>query len=158
MPNPKKNFDNCRILFQNFLSSKGLRLTTQRLAILTAALATQAHYTAEELLIHAKNLDNSVSRATIYRTLSILLESNLLREIDIGKDCKYYLPNIQTRTFQAQVICSNCEKIYEIDAPFMEWYGTTVATKLGLEAQDYRLQVTAECIKIKQGLACSNQC
>ena len=49
--------------------------------------------------------------------------------------------NRNTRAFQAQVICVDCEKIFEIDAPFMEWYGQTVASKLGLEVVDQRLQM-----------------
>ena len=49
------------------------------------------------------------------------------------------------KTFQAQIICTTCDKIFEIDAPFMEWYGKTVAEKMGLEVEGQKLQVTAKC-------------
>ena len=122
----------CREKFKSYLAGKGLRVTNQRLAIFDAAFAQPEHFTAEELLVHARALDDSVSRATIYRTLPILTESALLREVDIGKNLKYYLPNPENTTQQAQVICLDCEKIFEISAPFMEWYGSTVSARLGL--------------------------
>jgi len=78
--------------FKAFLAEKGLRVTNQRLAIFDAAFAQDDHFTAEELLAHARVLDESVSRATIYRTLPIMTGSAILREIDIGKNNKYYAP------------------------------------------------------------------
>jgi Fe2+ or Zn2+ uptake regulation protein len=55
------------------------------------------------------------------------------------------MANKNATTFQAQVICLDCDKIFEIDAPFMEWYGKTVADKLGLKVESQRLQVSARC-------------
>ena len=131
--------------FKAYLTTKGLRVTNQRLAIFDAAFAQQEHFTAEELLVHARALDESVSRATVYRTLPIMTESALLREIDIGKSIKFYTPSRDNLTQQAQVICLDCDKIFEINAPFMEWYGSTVSSKLGLTPVSQRLQVSAHC-------------
>ncbi|OHE82516.1 MAG: transcriptional repressor [Verrucomicrobia bacterium RIFCSPLOWO2_12_FULL_64_8] len=137
--------DVSRDKFKVFLGTRGLRVTNQRLAIFDAAFALTDHFTAEDLLTHARALDESVSRATVYRTLPIMTESGLLREIDIGKNIKYYLPNRDNNTQQAQVICLDCDKIFEISAPFMEWYGSTVSSKLGLTPVAQRLQVSAHC-------------
>lgn len=134
-----------RDTFKEFLTSKGLRVTNQRLAIFDAAYAQADHFTAEDLLESAREIDDSVSRATVYRALPILTESSLIREVDVGRDYKFYMANKNATTFQAQVICQDCDKIFEIDAPFMEWYGKTVADKLGLEVVSQRLQVTARC-------------
>jgi len=51
------------------------------------------HYTAEELLLMARKVDRSVSRATVYRTLPLLVECGVLKEMDFGKDYKFYDPN-----------------------------------------------------------------
>jgi len=134
-----------RDTFKEFLTSKGLRVTNQRLAIFDAAYGHEDHFTAEDLLESARAIDDSVSRATVYRALPILTESGLIREVDVGRDYKFYMANKNANTFQAQVICLDCDKIFEIDAPFMEWYGKTVADKLGLEVVSQRLQVTARC-------------
>ncbi len=149
--------ENPRETFKEFLASKGLRVTNQRTAIFDAAFAERDHFTAEELLDSARRLDDSVSRATVYRTLPILVESGLIREVDVGRDYKYYMANHRAKTFQAQVICVDCDKIFEVDAPFMEWYGKTVSNKLGMEPESQRLQVAARCLKLRNGGTCENK-
>ncbi len=134
---------------------KGLRATSQRLAIFDAAFTMEEHFTADQLLDHARKLDDSVSRATIYRTLPIMTASALLREVDIGSGEKFYRPNRDGATTQvAQVVCVDCEKIFEISAPFMEWYSSTVSSKLGLTPASQRLQVSAHCDVFRQSGAC----
>ncbi len=143
--------------FKSYLGTKGLRVTNQRLAIFDAAFAQKEHFTAEELLAHARAIDDSVSRATVYRTLPIMTESALLREVDIGKNLKYYLPNTAEGTQVAQVICVDCDRIFEIAAPFMEWYGNSVSSKLGLKPVSQRLQVSAHCIAFRETGTCKNR-
>ena len=95
-----------------------------------------------------------MSRATVYRSLPLLVESGVVREVDVGHDNKFYTVNLSSENFKAQVVCSDCDTIYEVDAPFMEWYGKTVSEKLGLDVQDQRLQVRAECPQFQQSGAC----
>ena len=140
--------------FKDFLTSKGLRVTNQRLAIFNAAYEHPDHFTAEDLLERSREIDDSVSRATVYRALPILTESGLIREVDVGRDYKFYMANRNATTFQAQVICSDCDKIFEIDAPFMEWYGKTVADKLALNVESQRLRVTAHCEELQAAGLC----
>ncbi len=151
--NPKAN---AQERFKKFLGKNNLRVTNQRLAIFEAAYSVKDHFTAEDLLTFSRKIDTSVSRATVYRTLPILVESETVREVDVGKDYKYYTVNLHQKTFQAQVICVSCDKIFEIDAPFMEWYGKTVAEKLGLEVVSQRLQVTAKADPEDPACICQN--
>jgi len=99
--------------FKAYLTQKGLRVTNQRMAIVDAALIQSGHFTAEGLLDAARAIDSSVSRATIYRSLPILVEGDLIREVDVGRDYKYYTTNQPNTAFQAQVICEDCDKIFE---------------------------------------------
>lgn len=140
--------------FRDFLTRKGLRVTNQRLAIFETAYAQKEHFTAEQLLDHARKVDDSVSRATVYRTLPIMTESALLREVDIGSGEKFYLPINEGGTQVAQVVCVDCDRIFEISAPFMEWYGSTVSSKLGLTPVSQRLQVSAHCNAWRNTGAC----
>lgn len=143
--------------FQAYLTQKGLRVTNQRVAIFDAAFAQKEHFTAEQLLDHARAIDDSVSRATVYRTLPLMTESQILREVDIGTGEKYYRPATSNNTQVAQVVCVDCDKIFEISAPFMEWYGSTVSLKLGLKPISQRLQVSAQCIAFRQAGRCPNR-
>jgi Fur family transcriptional regulator, ferric uptake regulator len=140
--------------FQAYLASRGLRVTKQRLAIFAAALAQTEHFTAEQLLDQARALDDSVSRATVYRTLPLMTACLLLREVDIGSGEKFYFATSSGATEVAQVVCVDCHKISEINAPFMEWYGSTVALKLGLKPIAQRLQVSAQCIAFHSSGRC----
>jgi Fur family ferric uptake transcriptional regulator len=146
--------------FRKFLNLKGLRVTGQRLAIFDAAIAQKDHFTAEQLLDRARNharrvgLARSISRATVYRTLPVMTESALLREVDIGSGEKYYRTNQDSPTQMAQVICLDCDRIFEIGAPFMEWYGSTVSSKLGLTPVSQRLQVSARCNLLRETGSC----
>ena len=63
----------------DFIEQKGLRKTAQRDAIIEAAFSTHEHYSAETLLEMAKKIEPSVSRATVYRTLPLLVECGVLR-------------------------------------------------------------------------------
>lgn len=141
--------------FRAHLARKGLRATSQRLAIFDAAFGQAEHFTAEHLLRDARAIDDSVSRATVYRTLPLMTASALLREVDIGSGEKFYRAAGEGSATQvAQVVCIDCEKIFEISAPFMSWYGNTVSSKLGLTPVSQRLQVSAHCDAFRQTGTC----
>ena len=151
------NTSSYRDKFRTFLVQKDYRITNQRQAIFDACCQMSGHFTAEELLDEARKIDSSVSRATIYRTLPILTESLLLREIDIGKDFKFYSLAQENANEQAQVFCQDCDKIHEIDAPFLGWYGSTVSAKFGLEPVSQRLQINATCRQLRESGTCPNK-
>ncbi|MDP3069078.1 MAG: transcriptional repressor [Opitutaceae bacterium] len=147
--------DAAREKFRAYLAGKGLRATSQRLAIFDAAFGQADHFTADQLLRHVRAIDDSVSRASVYRTLPLMTASALLRAVDIGADEKFYRPNRDgTATQVAQVVCIDCTRIFEISAPFMAWYGSTVSSKLGLTPQSQRLQVSAHCDSFRQTGTC----
>mgnify|MGYP002036351507 FL=1 len=154
MSNPNKEIWE---IFYEFLSEKGLRMTDQRKGVIEALFRQSGHFTAEELLKDAQELEDTVSRATLYRSLPLLVESGIIRKVDVGQDNKYYALNGQSETFKAQVICSDCNKIQDVDAPFMEWYGKTVSEKLGLKVQDQRLQVQAKCPDFQESGKCAKE-
>ena len=141
--------------FSDFLSSKGLRMTDQRKGVIEALFRQTGHFTAEQLLRDAQDFDETVSRATLYRSLPLFVESGIIRKVDVGQDNKFYTLNEESQTFKAQVICSDCNHIQDIDAPFMEWYGKTVSEKLGLKVKAQRLQVHAVCPDYQKSGKCS---
>ena len=131
--------------FRDFLVHKNLRVTNQRTAILDAAFSMERHFIAEQLLDVARKIDRSVSRATVYRSIPILVEGGFLREIDVGRDHKFYMADSGASVNHVQVVCVDCDRIFEVDAPFMGWYAQSVAQKVGLTAESIRLQIVARC-------------
>ena len=106
--------DRVRDSLQEFLTSKGLRRTVQREAIIDAAFGTNEHFTAEELLVMARRIEKSVSRATVYRTLPLLVQSGLLHELDLGSDTKIYDPNFVEHPTHNHLICVDCDKNHRV--------------------------------------------
>jgi Fur family transcriptional regulator, ferric uptake regulator len=136
--------------FMEFVQSKKLRMTAQRLAIVDAALDTTQHFTADELTAWAQRRDKSVSRATVYRTLPLLTESGLLREMDFGKDSKFYDPNYADFPHHNHIICQDCGKIVEFDSKKLGEIEQEIHRKLGFTVKSHRLQIIATCDQFKK--------
>lgn len=140
--------------FLDFLSRKNLRVTAQRRAIVDTAFSTQQHFTAEQLLSWSRRRDKSVSRATVYRTLPLLTESGLVREMDFGKDYKFYDPNYAEHPHHNHIICQDCDKIVEFESDKIEQLENEISRRLGFTVKTHRLQITASCEELKRLGAC----
>src|SRR5258705_13942903 len=136
--------------FMDFLGEKNLRVTAQRQAIIETAFGTRQHFTAEQLLAWSRRRDKSVSRATVYRTLPLLTESGLVREMDFGKDHKFYDPNYAEHPNHSHIICQDCEKIVEFESEKIEKLESEISHKLGFELKMQRLQISARCEELKK--------
>ena len=143
--------------FMQFLEGKNLRITSQRQAIVDTVFGTDQHFTAEQLLDWSRQKDKSVSRATVYRTLPLLTESGLVREMDFGKDYKFYDPNYAEHPHHSHIICQDCEKIVEFESEKIERLETEISQKLGFSVKSQRLQITGSCEELKKLGACKNK-
>jgi Fur family ferric uptake transcriptional regulator len=143
--------------FIEFLDRKNLRLTSQRQAIIDSVFSTEEHFTAEQLLDWSRRRDRSVSRATVYRTLPLLTESGLVREMDFGKDYKFYDPNYAYHPNHSHIICQDCDKIVEFESEKIEKLENEISHKLGFELKMQRLQISARCEELKKLGACKKK-
>src|SRR4051812_29596692 len=143
--------------FLDFLGRKNLRITAQRAAIIDAVFATDKHFTAEELLEWSRARDKSVSRATVYRTLPLLTESGLVREMDFGKDHKYYDPNYAEHPNHSHIICADCDRIFEFESDKIARIEDEISHQLGFRIKTQRLQILAACEELKRAGACKKR-
>ena len=143
--------------FLDFLAGKRLRLTSQRRTIIETAFGTRQHFTAEQLLAWSRRRDPSVSRATVYRTLPLLTESGLVREMDFGKDYKFYDPNYAQHPHHNHIICQDCDKIVEFESEKLKQLERRVIRQLGFSVQSRRLQITAQCEELRRRGTCAKQ-
>lgn len=143
--------------FLDFLARKNLRITSQRQAIIDTVFNTDQHFTAEQLLDWSRARDQSVSRATVYRTLPLLTESGLVREMDFGKDYKFYDPNYADHPNHSHIICQDCERIVEFESDKISKIESEISQKLGFSVKSQRLQITGSCEELKRVGACKNK-
>ncbi len=143
--------------FMDFLQRKKLRVTAQRRAIIDSAFDTDEHFTAGQLLQWSRRRDKSVSRATVYRTLPLLTESGLVREMDFGGDHKFYDPNYADHPNHSHIICQECNAIIEFDSDRIKKLEAEMCRKLGFTVKAHRLQITASCDQFKRLGACERK-
>ena len=157
MPVAAKPNTNTKAKFLSFLGTKNLRMTSQRQAIIETVFGTEEHFTAEQLLEWSRARDRSVSRATVYRTLPLLTESGLVREMDFGKNHKYYDPNYAEHPTHTHIICQDCEKLVEFESEKISQIENEISHRLGFEVKTQRLQITASCDEFKKRGYCTKK-
>jgi Fur family ferric uptake transcriptional regulator len=77
-------------IFRNFLKSEKNRITPERFEVMDAALEYEGHFGADDLYILMKNHKSSVSRATVYKTLELLTQCDLLSKRNFGDNMTRY--------------------------------------------------------------------
>jgi Fur family ferric uptake transcriptional regulator len=137
---------------QQFIQSKGLRNTPQRSAIVEAIFSSDDHFTADDLwerIRKTKSLDSQSSRATVYRTISLLVEAGLLHEIDLGDDQKTYDPNFVDSPAHNHLVCIDCGKVIEFEDSHIQLMNDCAARRLGFRAERQTLKIEACCEKLR---------
>ena len=142
---------------RGFFAGGGLRKTAQRQAIVEAASGTKDHFTAEDLLAMARRIDRSVSRATVYRTLPLLVAGGLLRELDLGGETKIYDPNFLDHPTHNHLVCVDCKKIIEFEDPNMELLENCITRRLGFSPANKRVTIEAHCDELKLRGTCTKR-
>ena len=142
---------------EEFIVSKGLRRTRQRDVIIEAAFNTTDHFTADELWERARKIDPTASRATLYRTLGLLVESGLLKEIDLGRDQTYYDPNFVDHPHHNHLICLDCQKVVEFEDVHMSLLEDCITRRLGFRPETSSVRIEASCDELRSKGTCERR-
>lgn len=114
------------------LRESGLRLTPQRLMVISAVRQAGGHVTAAEVLQQVKETYPYIDISTVYRTLGVLKQMRLISETDMGGG-EYRYEWIE-RDRHHHLICRNCDQVTLLDHKFLEDVGTEILDDYGFHA------------------------
>ena len=136
--------DAVRERFLSFLKERGQRRTPERLAVLDALYATSDHIDADTLFARLRDEDVRVSRATVYNTLDLLIESELAVRHQFGQQQAKY-ERAYAYWQHDHLICVDCGEILEFCDPRLQSIQETVADIYGFEVARHALTVYGHC-------------
>lgn len=130
--------------FREFLNEEGLRFTEEREEIAQVVFDKEDHFEAEELLYEIRRDEKSVSRATIYRTLELLVQSGELQTINFGDGYSLYEKSGE-RPPHGHLYCKQCGEVIEFSLEDIQPVEEEVCEKHDFLPVEYRHQVHGYC-------------
>ncbi|MEY3162808.1 MAG: hypothetical protein RIT25_2803 [Planctomycetota bacterium] len=124
--------------------AQGLRWTSQRELIVRTALSAHDHYTAEELLERCQKRDPRVSRATVYRTLSVLESAGVVEGLDAGDGPRRF-EHVINHDHHDHMVCTSCGAILEFRDEQLERRQEAAARAHGFTMQRHSLRIYGTC-------------
>jgi Fur family ferric uptake transcriptional regulator len=136
--------ENAIRIFWGYLNSRGLKLTRERRAVLEQLFLHQGHLEAEELAHVLRRKKTRASRATIYRTLDLLVQSGLVRKVDLGQGHSHYELALD-RPHHEHMICLECGRVIEFSDKTIHRSLDELCRKEGFKRTSHRFQVFGYC-------------
>lgn len=130
--------------FSKFVDSKGLRTTRQREIILDIFLSTHQHVSVEELYLKVKASHPGIGHTTVYRTLKLLAEAGLAREI-LLHDGQTRYEHLLAGEHHDHLICTACNAIIEFENETIEQLQTDIAARHGFHIRSHKLEIYGLC-------------
>jgi len=140
----------------SYVASMGLRQTKQRNELVEVIFSSNEHFTVEELLDRLRVSGISASRATVYRTLKMLVEAKMLSEIDLGEEVTTYDPNFMENPIHNHLVCVDCGKVVEFEDNHLELLNDCLSRRMGFRPMKKSLRIEACCEQLRAEGACSN--
>ncbi|NLY36274.1 MAG: transcriptional repressor [Tissierellia bacterium] len=130
------------------LKEHGYKLTEPRRRIAEVLESTKVHYRIEELYDMVNKDGFLISQATIYRTVRLLEELNLLAKIDLGDGLDRYELRV-TSHHHHHLLCYHCKKIQEVQGDFLDELEERLEEIYDFSIQDHDVVFYGTCSQCK---------
>jgi Fur family ferric uptake transcriptional regulator len=133
---------------QDKIKNKKYKMTSQRQVILRAFVESDRnHLSAEDVYESVKKTSPDIGLATVYRTLDLFTEMDLLKKLDFDEGCSRYELNDKEDEghFHHHLICLGCGKVWECRDDLLETLETILYKQLHFQTVDHQLKIYGYC-------------
>lgn len=134
----------CEQVFIQQLRERGFRLTPQREMILSVLHEIEGLATADEVYNRVQHISTSVDISTVYRTLDLLQEFDLVSCVDAGDDQRRY-ELLSTHGPHLHLVCQACGQVIAADLEIAQTFGERLQAEYGFRAALDHLSVPGLC-------------
>jgi Fur family transcriptional regulator, ferric uptake regulator len=131
-------------VFLEYLQSRKLKVTPHRQLILDTFLANEGHRSVEDIYRVVRTKDPRVGYTTVYRTMKILADCGLAREIDLADGITRY-EHLYNHQHHDHMICMECGDSIEFYNADIEAVQDAASEQLGFKVLDHKLQIYGLC-------------
>ncbi len=146
MPINIQIFEEVKKIFTAYLEKKELRKTPERYAILEEVYSNSGHFDVDSLYQLMKDKKHQISRATVYNTLDLLIECDLVTKHQFGKNLAQYEKSYGYKQHD-HLVCTDCNRVIEFCDPRIQNIQDTVGESLDFKVIHHSLILYANCSK-----------
>lgn len=139
-------YEEAKKIFSAYLDNRGQRKTQERFAILEEVYSRTDHFDVESLYVQMKNKNYRVSRATVYNTLDLLMECDLVKRHQFGTGQAVYEKSYGYRNHD-HLICIDCGKVLEYCDPRVGEIQSMIGELLEFNIKHHSLVMYGNCLK-----------
>ena len=143
-PLPLSRFAVQEAAFAEQLRTKGLKNTPERLEVLRTIFSREAHFAVEDIVAEMRRHGRPASRATIYRTLSLLAEGGLIREAVRGNGYTHYE---HVREHHDHLLCVHCGAVVEFVSAEIERIQDEICRRHAFTPLSHAHQINGLCAR-----------
>ncbi|MDR1397439.1 MAG: transcriptional repressor [Desulfarculales bacterium] len=131
-------------ILRQYISDNRMRYTPEREAIVNEIFSRHDHFNVEDLYQRLRGHNLPISRASVYRTIPLLLEAGLINQV-FQENGQTYYEHIYGHERHCHLRCLSCGRIEEFMEPALSEVARRLGRQTGFSVGGINLEMTGLC-------------